>query len=475
MGQLFTAQSFRVLLSSICLLGAGSAMAADASRSDHTLAGIYELAVANDHSIAQARAQLRADREQRNLGRAGLLPQVNANYSTSESDRTSGGEFLAGGQRFPNNTETVTETDEWSVSLSQPLFDMSAWFELQRGQALSEQATARFELAQQDLLVRTIDRYIAVIRAASNLEASRSQERALESQLEQVNQRYDVGMVPVTDVQEAQAAYDQAVAQRISDESSLEVAREQLSVLTGRPHAGPLWRLQEEFPVNTPEPADPGQWVEFAQRGNLDIEVAEYGVQVARNQQRSAASNHLPTVDFSYSVSSSESISDQTNLIAGTSAVSPSNSDSDNWSITVSMPLYSGGSVSAQRRQASANLSAQQSGMQGTIRQVTQQTRAAFLRTRSNVNRVSANERALESARTALSAAEAGYEAGTRNIVDVVNAQQQLSAAERDYDNAILDYVLGMIELKRLAGTLSPADIYELNDRLSRPEPSDNE
>ncbi len=134
------------------------------------------------------------------------------------------------------------------------------------------------------------------------------------------------------------------------------------------------------------------------------------------------------------------------------------------------MPLFTGGSTSAARRQAAARHDTQVAFYEGTIRQVTQETRALFTQVASDVSRARARQRAVTSAESALEAAELGYEVGTRNVVDVLNAQQFYYSAIRDYDTSILDYVISLVQLKRQAGTLSPEDIYELNEWLKPPE-----
>src|SRR5690606_10911320 len=152
----------------------------------------------------------------------------------TDVERESRGSFAVGGQTFPNDTDLEVDSDDWDVSLRQPLFDVSAWFRFRQGVKLSEQAEAAFAAEQQQLILRTTRAYFAVLRATANLQASRAQESALKAQLDQVQQRFDVGMVAITDVHEAQAGYDLAVAQRIADEGALGSALELLSVLTGR-------------------------------------------------------------------------------------------------------------------------------------------------------------------------------------------------------------------------------------------------
>jgi outer membrane protein len=466
-----TPACYRFLLAgclAVLWIPAAVAASRDSEFPDTTLAGIYELAVDNDLTIKQARAELRVGAEERKLARAGLLPQIGAGASYSELDRESRGTFSAGGTRFENNTDLDVDTDSWDVSLRQPLFDLPAWFRFRQGVELSRQAESTFTLAQQLLILRSVTAYFEVLRTATNLQASRAQESALKAQLDQVKQRFEVGMVAITDVHEAQAGFDLAVAQRISDEGLLGIARELLSVLTGRAH-GELWVLEDEFPVVDPDPTSGEDWVRFAHQNNFDIQVAVHARDAAQRGARAAASEHLPTVDLSLSYADSSSDILQENLDTGARARFPDDEADGIVAINLTLPLFTGGFTSASRRQAAARYDTQIAGYEGTVRRVIQETRASHIQVLSDVARTRARAQAVTSTRSALEAAEVGYDVGTRNVVDVLRAQQEFFSAVRDYENSKIDYVVDLVRLKRLAGTLSPEDVYELNQWLSQP------
>lgn len=454
-----------------CLTGAPGALAAQDDNgefADATLAGVYELAVENDYTIAQARAELRVGKAERKLARSGLLPQVQGTFDYTDSDTDSSGFFPAGDRLFPNASNTQAETDSWTASLRQPLFDLPAWFRFKRGVELSNQAEATFTVAQQDLIVRAVAAYFEVLRASTNLQASRAQESALQGQLEQVRQRFEVGMVAITDVHEAQAGYDLAVAQRIADEGQVGIARELLTVVTGRSH-GDLWVLEDEFPVVDPEPASGADWVRFARENNFDIKVAQYARDAAQRAARAAASEHLPTVDLSLSYSDASTDVVREDLVSGTTARFPNEEERGVVALNLTVPIFTGGFTSATRRQAGARYDSRIASYQGTLRTVTQETRASHIQVLSDVARTRARAQAVTSTRSALEAAEVGYEVGTRNVVDVLRAQQEFFSAVRDYENSIIDYVVDLVRLKRLAGTLTPDDVYELNQWLEQP------
>jgi outer membrane protein len=440
---------------------------------ENTLAGIYELALENDLTLERARAELRAGEESRKLALAGLLPQVQAGAGYIEGNTQQETTFTAGIIEQPFESDTDTETTEWNVSLRQPVFDLPAWFNFQRGVDLSRQAESQFAVAQQSLMVRTVAAYTGVLRAAANLRASQAQEQAFAAQLDQVRQRFDVGMVAITDVHEAQAAFDLAVARRLSDAGELGTRREQLTLLTGRPH-GDLWELDDRFPVVDPDPVQADEWVTFALQNNFDIQVALNARDAARNNSQAARSEHLPTVDLSLSYLDSDTDVEQTQRAEQGVRRSdfPNNQERTVVALNLFMPLYSGGFISANRRQAEAFFDAQRSTYDNTVRTVTQETRALHIRVVADVATTAARAQAVTSTKSALEAAEVGYEVGTRNVVDVLNAQREYFSALRDYENSIVDYVQDLFLLKRLAGTLSPADIYELNRWLVQPAPA---
>src|SRR5690606_20623060 len=178
------------------------------------------------------------------------------------------------------DTDTRTTNRGWGVALSQPLFDLPAWFDFKRGREISRQALAQLGADQQDLIVRTADAYFSVLRARDNLQVAQAEERAAKRQLDQAQQRFDVGLIAITDIHEARAAFDASVAVRIGEDGNLATAYEGLTALTGQEHAN-LWLLSRELPVTNPEPNDRAAWVQFALDNNLTLKAARYAMQAA--------------------------------------------------------------------------------------------------------------------------------------------------------------------------------------------------
>lgn len=442
-----------------------------------TLVDIYELALENDAQLKAQVAQYNADIELEKLALAPLLPQARAGYSYSDSqaDSTRPNLVFNGDPLNPSfdqidvTTVTETETDGYDVTLSQTLFDLSAWFGWKAGKETSQEAEANLSAAQQDLIVRVVQAYFGVLRAQDNLRASQAQERAFERQLEQTRQRFEVGLIAITDVYEAEAARDLAQVTRIVDENNVAVAKENLSVLTGQA-PGALFMLGEKFDPKTPQPANRAAWVDFAMSNNYRLAAARYAEEAARQNATSSRMGHAPTVTASYRYQDSETTGD---IRQNTESdfIFPPNSEQTNetWQIRFDLPLSSGGAISASRRRAAEQFNAARESRINLTRNTVTQARSLHMTVVSDVSRVMARKQSIISSQSALDATQAGYEVGTRNIVDVLNAQNNLFAAQRDYANSRYDFIINSLRLKEVAGTLSPEDIARLEGFLLPP------
>ena len=439
-----------------------------------SLREIYELALENDAQLKAEEAQYLADREREKLALSQLLPQVGALYERGGSDTDTRAESVdvsGGVTTITTDTNRDINTEAFRVSLNQAIFDLPAWFGFQSGKELTKQAEATFASNQQNLIVRVVEAYLAVLRALDNLEASKAQERAFERQLEQTQQRFEVGLIAITDVYEAQAAYDLSQVSRIVDENNVAVALEQLSVLTGQKHSN-LNILKEDFDIRPPEPNDRAAWVEFALQNNFALKAAEYGEEAARQNAKSKALEHGFTVSGSYSYSDDRTDGSLTRVPETAFDISPdSQVDGDLWALRVDLPLYSGGAISADRRRAAQEFNASRESRINLSRNTVTNTRSLHMTVNSNVSRVAARAQAIVSSKSALDATQAGYEVGTRNVVDVLNAQNTLSTAQRDYANSRYDYIVSLLKLKEQAGLLSPEDVYNLDSYMVVPPP----
>jgi len=459
-----------VALSSLALFFASTSLQADSLRD------IYELALENDAQLKAEEATYLAARETEVLGRSQLLPQISGSYSFRNTDTDTDAQSVVINDDGFSTQDTFNnrdvDTEGYTLSLNQALFDLPAWFTFQSGKQVTKEAESTFAANQQNLIVRTVESYLGVLRAQDNLAASRAQERAFERQLEQTQQRFEVGLIAITDVYEAQAARDLAQVERIEDENDVQVALERLSVLTGQQHHN-LNILEQDFPINPPQPMERATWVDFALANNFSLQASKFREEAARQTAKANKLEHAPKITGGYDYSDTE--------INGSVYTEPDNDfvtqpDSDieehAWQIRLSMPLYTGGAVSANRRKAAQEFNASREERINLTRNTITNTRSLHMTVVSNVSRIAARKQSIISSKSSLDATQAGYEVGTRNVVDVLNAQNTLFSAERDYANSRYDYITNMMRLKEQAGLLSPADIIALDGYLDLPPPA---
>lgn len=444
-----------------------------ASQAD-TLADIYELALRSDARLQAAEATYRANVENEKQAFSALLPQISATAEYSESDSSvfSDQTFIFDGTVVPSTSgdDSDSDTTTYTLQLTQTLFDLSFWFDFKRGKEITKQAAAQLAFDQQDVIVRVAEAYFDVLRALDNLEASKAEERATKRQLEQTQQRFDVGLIAITDVHEAKAVYDTTVVQRLTDEGRLGTSYESLTVLTGQEHSN-LWLLNKDFPVTDPDPMDRNEWVTFSLENNNALKAATYGMEAARQYATARKMAHAPTVSGSFNYSDYSQDGEKVGHLRelpNYGVARPFETESDGYTIGVrlTVPLYSGGRVSAQRRQAyeQYNIALQQKIE--TERTVIRNARASHITVANDVKRINARQQAIISTSSALGATQAGYEVGTRNIVEVLQAQRTLYSSIRDYANSRYDYVLNFLRLKQAAGILTPQDVYDINKWL---------
>jgi len=435
-----------------------------------SLRDIYALALANDAQLKAEQATYLARRETEVLGRSALLPQIATAYSYTDMDTDTDGKgpiFDADGIRIDDTSSDLDiDTDGYSISLKQTLFDLPAWFSFQSGKEITKEAEATFAANQQNLIVRVVSAYLLVLRAQDNLSASQAQERAFERQLEQTEQRFEVGLIAITDVYEAQAARDLSQVERIVDENNVQVALERLSVLTGQ-RQGNLDILKEDFEIKPPDPIDRAAWVDFALANNFLLAAANYREEAARQSAKANKLEHAPKVSGGYEYSDMTTNGSRS-VKPDTGIVSPPDSDQEQhvWQVRVDMPLYSGGAISANRRRAAQEFNAARENRINLSRNTVTNTRSLHMTVVSDVSRIAARKQSIISSKSSLDATQAGYEVGTRNVVDVLNAQNTLFKSERDYANSRYDYVLNLMRLKEQSGLLSPEDVLRLGSNM---------
>ena len=371
---------------------------------------------------------------------------------------------------YYQNKELQQQYNSFSSSarVTQPLFRLDTWFQYRQSKSLTDAAEADFAFEQQNLLVRTAELYFGVLRAIDNLNAAISEEKAIKKQLDQAKQRFEVGLSAITGVQEAQLAFDLSKASRIRTEGSLYSARESLNALIGR-EIFSLNELGDSLLIDLPTPSSKQKWVELALENNYQLKAAYLRKKAAKSSARSVASNHLPKIDIVGSQSESET--NQFNYegfnIDGQGIPVPSVTGRRNYSIQLSMPLFQGGAVNSRRKQAYSQYERANENTLFTERRIIQEVRSQFSNVLTLVANVNAQKQAVVSATSALEATQVGYRVGTRNVVDLLQAEKNLYSAEKNLANAKYDYILANLRLGLASGTITPADIVKINNLLS--------
>ncbi len=434
----------------IALLGLAWASAASAT----DILDAYRDAQSNDPVLGAARAGLDATQELIPQSRSALLPRVAIGGQTSWNERSFPSpvfiEDIGTRVRIPDQ-----EFNEhgWQAELRQPLFDLEAWFNFRSSQAGVEGAEWGFVSVEQDLIVRTVVAYLNVLRAQDLLDSAKAAEDAVKRQLEQVQQRFDVGLVAITDVLEAQAVYDSAQVVRIQAAGDHDIFFETLRTLTGQPYDS-IARISEALPVVDPTPGNEEEWVNTALTGNPTILAANSQLDAAERTLKARRSGHMPTVDATVSTN---------HFVTGGASFLGGKIDQDVYALSITLPIYQGGLTSSRAREARAL--AEQARQELLDRQLTvsRDTRNLFRAVATDVVRVRARKKAIESSKSALEATQTGYEVGTRNIVDVLDAQNRLYASEFDYADSRYNYIIDLMQLRQTAGTLNGEDVEQLN------------
>ncbi len=420
-----------------------------ASEESFGLVAVYEAALENDARLAAQTAGVNARLTQLPQLRSALLPALVLSGFDQEDDRTRGGVVLDMATGARGEVKESYSQRGWQLTLTQPVFDLSAWFQYGAGRYQAKQAQADLAAAQQGLIVRVAEAYLNVLRAHVMLTSAIAEESAVKRQLDQVQQRFDVGLAAVTDVLDATAARDAALVRRIQADGDQTIFFESLYRIVGRGFDR-IAQLSEELPIRNPEPMDEEAWVRVALEQNWTVKAAEHALKAAERVVRARLSNHLPTVEFSAQRSFNDN---QGSLFGGTEF------ETDSLVVSANLPIFQGGRVHYQTKEARYLVEEARWKLEETRRNVEHDARALYQAVLTDVHRVVARAKTIQSSQSALEATRVGYEVGTRTIVDVLQAERNLYSSRFDYADSRYRYVLDVLRLKEVAGTLSPADI----------------
>jgi len=433
-----------------------------------SLIDVFEDALVNDPLLKEALANKEAISESRPQARSLLLPQINASGSYSDSDINGRSTFQ---QKTSIGTVTNTtgflqesETTQWDVSIRQTIFDFGAWMNLKKANKTVAQAEIDYLAAEQQLMVRVATAYFNVLAAQDTLESEQAARQAIEKQLDQSRKRFDVGLIAITDVQEAQAAYDQSVANEITAKRNLATSKESLRAITDN-YPSNLLKPDDGLPLIMPNPQSETDWVNTSLEQNLSFLSAQLGTEIARSEVKVQRSGHFPTIGVQAQKRDTDSDSFRSDS-GGDFNPADTENINEGIGVQVNIPIFSGGQTSSRVRQAVARHRASKEKLERVGRETTRNARDSYLGVISGIATVKALQQSVKSSAIALQATEAGYEVGTRTTVDVLDARRRLYSSQRNLAISKYDYLKNIIQLKQAAGTLSKDDLTQINDWL---------
>lgn len=441
---------------------------------------IYELAVDNDLEYAVAEIQDKIRKESMKSSLASLLPNASIGIggkSTSKWKTTYPEAFLNDprsaftGVTAESNSRWQTSENPpggwpagWSASVSQVVLNVPTFIRYRTSQIENESSKQSFISAQHSLLIRVATAYFDVLRAKDSLENSLASEQAIKHQYDQAQQRYDVGLSAITDVLNAQASYDNARVAVIDQANNLESVFLALDRITGEP-IRELSRLAPDYPIVNPDPNTEEYWVDYSMNNNPQVIQAERGYTAARQRHLSQLASYLPSISMSLSYSYSESPINFGGNDLGYDSIRESIGISYGISLNAS---FQGGARLSQNRTSALNRESSRLQYLNQRQNIEEQVRRQFRLVTTSVIRLEARKKAIESSEASLQATETGYEVGTRNIVEVLQAQQNVFNARFSYESGVYEYILAMLRLKQLAGTLSESEVYQINQEVDK-------
>lgn len=423
------------------------------------LDGVLDLALKNDPRLRAAAYRRDAVAENKTQAVANLLPHLGA---SATYDRGNSKVTIADTEV----SDSDVSNDSYSVWLRQSLYHQENYESLDIARSQISEADALYQVAYLDFLVRVAERYFLVLTLTDGVTFAEAEETAFQRQYEQAEQRFEVGLTAVTDVHEARASYDSARARAIVSRNNLADAKEALRELTGT-YFEDYDNLQPVLPLVEPSPADAEEWVKMALASNPGIRSVQASVEVAEAGVRFQRAGHFPTLDlvarYNDYTNNKYLVRDDFQQPIGTTSLGV---DDTTVELLLAVPIYSGGAVSSRTRQASYLFDARSQDLEDVQRATVRQARNSYRGVLSGIEEVGAYGQAVISAQSAVEATQAGFEVGTRTIVDVLIAQQHFYQAQRDNSLARHAYILSHLRLKLVAGLLTEDDLRVVNQLL---------
>jgi outer membrane protein len=421
------------------------------------LLSVYQQALLNDPVVLKSQAQFMIVQEDIVQARAALLPQINLSGGYDTGERES----------YIQNSKLDTEFSSmtYGANLNMQLYHHDSWLRLDNAEKAAHQSDLSYQIAKQNLIVRVTDAYFNLLGAKDDLVFASAEKEAIARQLEQTKQRFSVGLTAITDVYEAQAQFDTAVTEEIRSQNGIYQAEEELRVITDAYPQNLSTLNTKRFSTNTPVPNSADEWQVTAEAKNLSLISARVGIDIAQDTIDIARAGHYPTLDFGANYNAND---DESSINNGPTIDNPA-VDGYSLGVQLSVPIYSGGAIQSSVRKAQNNFVLASQDLSLTHRNVVRNTRNAYNTVIAAISAIKAFEQSVLSAQKALEATEAGFEVGTRTIVDVLNSTRNLYNAKRNLSSIRYTYITNILTLKQNAGTITDEDISAINSGLTAP------
>ncbi|QFI39884.1 TolC family outer membrane protein [Moritella marina ATCC 15381] len=435
------------------LLACGLAFFAHSASADN-LQQIFEQALTKDPLYLEAQANRDAALEKITEQEASNLPQIGLSadlgYGITSDYKTNA----------TGNGNALTSTV--GIGLTQSLYEESNFINVSQAAKQAEQSELAVQAQLQSLILRVSNAYFSVLTANDTLEFSNRNKEAVERQLEQTTQRYNVGLTDKTDVLEAQSTFDLSVAEVINAENTLANSYESLTEITGLTHTDIAPLNTARFSPTAPN-GQRNNWLDTANNQNLSIQIQRIAKQIAEGNVDLASSADNMSLNLVANAGAQYTSYGDDNQ-SGTNAESVVSSG--NVGIEFSMPLYTGGAVTSTEKQAVYQVTASQEQLTKASREVQTQIRTYYNNVTAGLSSIKAYEQTVKSSESALEATEAGFGVGTRTIIDVLNATKSLYQSKQSLSASRYNYIISMLQLKQAAGTLNAEDINLVNAGL---------
>jgi len=417
---------------------------------------VYQQALLNDPVVLKSQAQFMIVKEDIVQARSALLPQISANggYSIGEQ------EFVG-----TDNTSVINQESDsltYGASLNMQLYHHDSWLRLNNAEKAAHQSDLTYQVAKQDLITRVAKAYFDLLSTKDDLVFATAEKDAIARQLEQTKQRFSVGLTAITDVYEAQAQFDSAVTEEIRAENAIYQAEEEVRVITNTYPKNVSVLNTQRFSTSTPVPNSADEWQVTAEAKNLDLITAKVGIDIAQDNIDIARAGHYPTLDFGANYNGK----DEEQTMGNAASADLPGVNGYSLGVQLNIPIYSGGAIQSSVRKAQNSFVLASQDLSLTHRSVVRTTRNAYNTVIAGISAIKALEQSVLSAQKALEATEAGFEVGTRTIVDVLDSTRNLYNAKRNLSSTRYGYIQNVLLLKRAAGTITDEDINAINSGL---------